>query len=63
MGTLIDLRSKVNVIYSVYTTKLGIYAREIDISIQKIDKSYLNTFEIVIPDCLVKNKLRKVGFF
>ena len=60
---LIDLGSKVNAIHPAYTTKLGLHARKIDVGIQNIDGSHLNTFRIVIIDCSVKNKLKRVGFF
>ena len=48
---------------SAYTTKLGLCTSKIDAGAQKIDGFYLNTFEIVIADCLVKNKLGRVRFF
>ena len=63
MRALIDSGSKVNVMQPAYATKLGLYARKINVSAQKIDGSYLNTFGIVIADCLVKNKLGRVRFF
>ena len=61
--TQINLGSEVNAMYPTYTTKLGFYARKIDVNIQKIDKFYLDTFEIVIADYSVKDKLQKVEFF
>ena len=60
---LIDLGSKVNAMHTTYATKLGLHIRKIDIGAQKIDKSHLDTFEIVITDCLVKDKLGRVRFF
>ena len=60
---LIDLGSKVNVMHPIYAIKLGLHARKIDVSIQKIDGYYLDTFKIVIADCLVKDKLESVQFF
>ena len=57
---MIDSSNKVNEMHSVYITKLGFRARKIDFGIQKIDGCYLDTFEIVIADCLVKDKLEKV---
>lgn len=47
----------------IYVTKLSFCTRKIDISTQKINKSYLNIFEIIIADCLVNNKLKRVQFF
>ena len=49
--------------HPAYATKLGLYARKIDVGAQKIDKSYLDIFEMVITDCSVKHKLRRVRFF
>ena len=55
--------SEVNAIYPVYATKLGFHTRKIDIGAQKIDRSHLDTFEMVIADFSVKNKLGRVQFF
>ena len=49
--------------HPAYTTKLGLRAKKIDVGVQKIDGSYLDTFEMVIADCSVKDKLRRVRFF
>ena len=57
---LIDLVSKINIIYFVYITKLGFCARKVNISAQKINKSYLNIFRMVIVDYLIKHKLKKI---
>lgn len=51
-----DLRSKVNTIHPAYTIKLSLGTKKVNINEQKIDQSYLNTFRIVIADCMVKNK-------
>ena len=60
---LIDSGSKVNIMHPAYTTRLGLRARKIDVGAQKIDGSHLDTFGIVIADCSIKNKLRRVRFF
>ena len=60
---LIDSGSKVNAMHPTYATKLGFHIRKIDIGTQKIDGSYLDTFEMVITDCSVKDKLERVWFF
>ena len=52
-----------NAIHPIYITKLGFCTRKIDIGIEKIDGSYLNTFGIVLADYSVKNKLGKMLFF
>ena len=46
-----------------YITKLGLRIRKIGVSAQKINRSHLDTFEIVIVDCLVKNKFERIRFF
>ena len=63
MRSLINLGSKVNAIHPTYATKLGLRTRKINISVTKINGSYLDTFEIVMTDYLVKNKLGRVRFF
>ena len=63
MRALIDLGSKVNAMHSTYATKLGLRARKIDVGAQKIDGSHLDTFEMVIADCFVKDKLKRVRLF
>ena len=60
---LIDLSGKVNIMYPAYTTKLGFHTRKINVNVQKIDGSHLDTFEMVIADCSVKDKLERVQFF
>ena len=40
--------------------KLDFYVKEIDISIQKIDKSELNNFKKIIIRFLILNQLKKV---
>ena len=60
---LIDSGSEVNAIQPAYATKLGFYARKINVSVQKIDGFYMDTFGMVIADCSVKNKLGRVRFF
>ena len=63
MRALIDSSSEVKVMHPAYATKLGLRTRKIDVDAQKIDRSHLDTFEMVIADCSVKNKLGRVRFF
>ena len=51
MRAVIDSGSKVNAMHPAYTMKLGFCIRKIDIGVQKINGSYLDTFGIVIADC------------
>ena len=60
MRALIDSGSKVSAIHPGYATKLGLRARKIDVGAQKIDGSHLDTFGMVIVDCSVKDKLKRV---
>lgn len=62
LKALIDQSRKVNIMYLTYVRRLSPYTKKINIGIQKISKSNLNTFEIIIADCLVKKKLEKVRF-
>ena len=57
------MNNKINIIHPAYATKLGLRTRKIDVSIQKIDGSHLDTFGMVIADCLVKDKLEMVRLF
>ena len=43
--------------------KLGFCARKFYMSIQKIDGSHLEIFEIVIANYSIKDKLKRVRFF
>ena len=49
--------------HPAYATKLGFHAKKIDNGVWKIVRSHLDTFGIVIVDCSVKDKLRRVQFF
>ena len=60
---LIDLGSEVNAMHPAYATKLSLHTRKIDIGVQKINGSHLDTFGIVIAECSVKDKLGRVQFF
>ena len=45
---LIDLDSKVNAMTPAYAKHLGLQVRKIDVGAQKIDGSWLRTFEMVV---------------
>ena len=57
MRALIDLGGKINTIHLIYTIYLGFYTKKINTGKYKIEKSYLDTFEMVIADYFVINKL------
>lgn len=59
----IDLSSKINAMTLAYVAKLGLKAQKIDIRIQKIDGSTLNTFGMVLADFQVEDKLGRTWFF
>ena len=63
MRALINSGNETNVIHPAYVTKLGLHTKKINVGTQEIDRSYLDTFGIVIADCSVKNKLGRVIFF
>lgn len=60
---LINLDNKVNIMILAYTAKLGFKLQKINIRVQKIDGSILNTFEMVLKNFQIENKLGKAGFF
>ena len=60
---LIDSGSEVNAMTPAYAKKLGLRTRKTDIGAQKIDGSSLDTFEMVIADFQVINKLGRARFF
>lgn len=60
---MIDLGNKLNVMNLAYTKKLRLYVRKTNIKANKMNKSYLNIFEIIIASFSHQNKLRKAGFF
>lgn len=49
--------------HPVYTTKLDLHIKKINIGMLKIGGSYIDTFRIVIANRLHKKKLEKVKFF
>ena len=63
MQALIDSSSNVNVMNSAYAKKLDFRVRQTNVGAQKIDRSHLETFEMVITSFLLEDKLEKVWFF
>lgn len=59
MQAIIDLKSKVNVIYPNLKKNLGLYIYNIDNGTLKIDGSRLETFGIIIVFFSIKDKVRK----
>lgn len=60
---MIDSGSEINVIHAAYTIKLDLFIRKMDLGIQKINKSHLDSFKMVIAAYSVKDKLERVQFF
>ena len=56
---LINLGSKVNAMTPAYASKLGLKVQPTNVEAQKIDGSTYNTFEIVLANFQVENKLDK----
>ena len=46
--------------HSIYATRLGFCTGNINIYIQNLDGSHIDTIETIIVNCLIKNKLKKV---
>ena len=61
--SLVDLGSEFNTMTLAYSAKLGLQVRKTNIGAQKIDGSTLDTFEIVLADFQVEDKLRRARFF
>lgn len=47
---LINFDNKINVIISVYTSKLGLNTRHTNVRTQKIDRSTFKTFEMLLAN-------------
>lgn len=60
---MINLGNKINTITLAYAAKLGLKIRKTNIKAQKIDNSTLETFEIVLANFQMKNKLNRIRFF
>ena len=60
---LIDSKSEVNAIAPAYVKKLGLQVRKTNIGAQKIDRSTLKTYDIVIAGFQVQDKFGKARFF
>ena len=60
---LIDLGNEVNAIAPAYAKKLGLQVQKTDIGAQKIDRSTLKTYGMVIAGFQVQDKFRKTRFF
>ena len=60
---LFDSGSEVNAINPAYTKKLGLRVRQTDVEAQKIDRSHLDTFGMIIAGFSLQDKLGKVRFF
>ena len=60
---LLDLGSKINAVYPIFTKKLGLSIRPIDVGAQKIDDSMLDTYGMVIAVFLMTDKANRVRFF
>lgn len=59
---LINFNSKINIITLRYVLKLSLKVRLTNVKEQKIDGFTIQTFEIVLASCYVKNKLERPGF-
>ena len=60
---LIDSGSKINAMTLAYAKKLGFRTQKTDVRAQKIDRSSLDIFEIVIVGFQILNKQGRTRFF
>ena len=60
---LIDLENEVNAIYPTFVKELGLSIRAIDVGVQKIDGTTLDTHEIVVAAFSVTDKANQIRFF
>ena len=60
---LLDSGSKINAMKPDFAQKLGLYIRKTNVGPQKIDGSTLETFEIVIANFQVEDKVGRPRFF
>lgn len=60
---MIDSDSKINAMTQTYASKLGLKVYPTNIRAQKIDGSTLITFEMVLVNFQVEDKLGKAWFF
>ena len=62
-SALLDLGSEFNVIYLIFVKKLGFLIKPINVRVQKIDGTILNTYEMVIAIFSITDKANQVRFF
>ena len=60
---LLNSDSEINAMNPAYAKKLRLRIGQTDVGAQKIDRSHLNTFGMVIADFSLQDKLRKIRFF
>ena len=60
---LLNSGSKVNAMNPAYTKKLKLRVRQTDVGVQKINRSHLDTFGMVIAGFSLQDKVEKVWFF
>ena len=63
ISALLDLGSEVNAIHPTLAWELGLPIKPMDIGVQKIDNTILDTFEMVVTAFLVTDKANRVKFF
>ena len=61
--TLFDTSSEVKVNHLTFAQELGLFIRLIDVGVQKIDNTTLDTYEMVIITFSITDKANRVKFF
>ena len=60
---MISFKNEVNTIYPSFAKQLGFSIRLIDVEVQKIDRTILDIYKIVVVAFSVVDKANQVGFF
>ena len=63
VSALFDLGNKVNAVHPAFAKELGLPIRPIDVGVQKINSTTLDTFGIVVVTFLITDKANQVRFF
>ena len=63
MSALLDSGSEVNAVYLAFAKELGLPIRPIDVGAQKIDRTTLETYRMVVAAFSVQDKANQIRFF
>ena len=63
VSALFNLKHEINTIHPIFVKKLGLFIRPTDIGVRKINRTTLDTYEMVVAVFLVMDKANQVKFF